>query len=53
MAKLKLNTPASSAGIMRFNDVKVSDFQLDPNTVIAIAVGIIVLISLTRLIFGN
>ncbi len=50
MAKLKLSTPASSAGIMRFNDVKVSDIQLDPKTVLAGAVAIIVLISLARLL---
>ncbi|MGB9635294.1 MAG: preprotein translocase subunit Sec61beta [Candidatus Micrarchaeia archaeon] len=52
MGKFNISTPASSAGIMRFMDVKASKVQIDPKHFLVIAVVIIIAISLLRMILG-
>ncbi len=41
--KEKITAPASSAGLIRFYDVKTSNIQLEPTLVVGFAVAIIVL----------
>ncbi len=52
MAKHTITAPASGAGILNFGNVGGGGLQVDPKTIIFIAIGIIVLISLARLIVG-
>jgi preprotein translocase subunit Sec61beta len=52
MAKHTISTPASGAGILNFGNIGGGGLQIDPKTVIFIAIGIIVIISLARLIVG-
>ncbi len=42
MAEDRIQSPQSSAGIMRFYDVTTSKLQLDPKIVIAVGIGIVV-----------
>ncbi|HLD63169.1 MAG TPA: preprotein translocase subunit Sec61beta [Candidatus Norongarragalinales archaeon] len=43
MADDKIQTPTSSAGIMRFYDVSSSKIQLDAKVVLGVAVALILL----------
>lgn len=43
MADDRIQSPQSSAGIMRFYDVTTSKLQLDPKAVIAFGVAVIVI----------
>lgn len=52
MAKHTVNTPASGAGILNFGNVGGGGMQVDPKTIIFLALGIIVLIVLARFIVG-
>ncbi len=52
MGKFRISTPASSAGIMRFNDVKAGGLQIEPQHVLLFAVIVIVGISILRMIIG-
>jgi preprotein translocase subunit Sec61beta len=52
MAKHTINAPASGAGILSFGNVGGGGLQVDPKTIIFIAVAIIVLIVVARLIVG-
>jgi preprotein translocase subunit Sec61beta len=52
MAKHTVSTPASGAGILNFGNVGGGGLQVDPKTIIFLAIGIIVVIVLARLIVG-
>jgi preprotein translocase subunit Sec61beta len=52
MAKHTVNTPASGAGILNFGNVGGGGMQVEPKTIIFLAIGIIALIILARLIVG-
>lgn len=52
MGKYRVSTPASSAGVVRYMDVKTSGIQVEPQHILLIAVGIIVGISIIRLFVG-
>ncbi len=43
MADDRIQTPTSSAGIMRFYDVSASKIQLDAKVVLGIAIGLVLL----------
>lgn len=52
MGKFNVQTPASSAGIVRFMDVKTSKVQIDPKHFLILAVIIIIAVSLLRILIG-
>ncbi len=52
MGKHTISTPASSAGLLNFGNIGGGGLQIDPKMVIFFAIGVIVLISLARLIVG-
>lgn len=52
MAKHTVSTPASGAGILNFGNVGGGGLQVDPKTVIFIAIAIIVVIVIARMIVG-
>lgn len=45
----KISTPSSSAGLVRFYDINSSNIQIDPQLVIAFAVGVIAIELIARL----
>lgn len=52
MAKHTISTPASSAGLLNFGNIGGGGLQIDPKTVIFGAIGVIILISIIRMIVG-
>ncbi|MEM3364419.1 MAG: preprotein translocase subunit Sec61beta [Candidatus Micrarchaeia archaeon] len=52
MGKFSISTPASSAGLMRFNDVNAGGVKVEPQHVLLAAVFIIIAIFLLHLIVG-
>ncbi len=51
MAEDKIQTPTSSAGIMRFYDVSSSKIQLDAKVVLGFSVAIILLEIILKIAF--
>ncbi len=43
MSDEKIQTPSTSAGLMRFYDVTSSNIQIDPRIIIGLCAGVIVL----------
>jgi preprotein translocase subunit Sec61beta len=52
MGKFSVSTPASSAGLMRFNDATGGGMKVEPQHVLAVAVIIIIAISVLRALIG-
>ena len=52
MAQDKISSPSSMTGILRFYDVATGGPTLDPRTVVAASIGIIVLIKIVTLFTG-
>lgn len=52
MAKHTITAPASGAGILNFGNVGGGGLQIEPKTIIFIAVSVIVLITLARFFMG-
>lgn len=52
MGKYKVSTPASSAGVVRFMDVKTSNMQIEPQYILGIAVAIIITVTILRMLIS-
>ena len=52
MAKHTISTPASSAGLLNFGNIGGGGLQIDPKTIIFAAIGVIIIISILRMIVG-
>lgn len=43
MAQDRIQTPSTSAGLMRFYDETTSSIQIDPRAIVAVCVGVILI----------
>lgn len=52
MGKFSVSTPASSAGLMRFSDVKIGGIQIEPHHVFITAVLTIIAVFILHALIG-